>query len=392
MENLWVFKVFYPSHNPPVIKPQRPFFGSGPTVKHPGWSLKNLENALIHRSHRSVDAHARLMEFTELTRDVINIPPDYKIAILAGSATAAMECALWNLLGPKTVDVLHYDVFSALWAHDIAHELKLKHHAYAAPHGALPIYEHHPDHDLVLNANGTTAGVFIPNYDWLQSGDGLVLLDATSAAGCIDLPWEKFDAVAFSWQKAFGGEAAHGMLVLSPRALERLHTDTPSWGIPRLLRLKNKGAINEGVFLGKPITTISMLCVEDMLSSLNWAKSIGGIKALEARTRANFKVVSDFVDQTPWARFLSVDPQNTSPISPCFFLPEFSGETEEAQRQILRQMAVPIMENKAGFDFINHLFAPPSFRIWCGPTVDSSDVSVFLDWLAWSKVSLKELS
>lgn len=377
----------------PTLKPQRPYFGAGPCVKNPYWTLDQLSNAPVGRSHRSIIGKERLRLAIEKTRDVLEIPGDYLIGILPGSATGAIECALWNVLGPKPVDVLAFDAFGKLWLHDIVRELRLQSvRTYEADYGHVPTHyfaEYQPNHDVVFTVNGTTSGTWINHFEWIDDArTGLVIADATSAAGCMVLPWSKLDITCFSWQKAFGGEGGSGMMVLSPRAVERLNTFRPSWPIPRLLRLQKNGALNEAIFRGETINTPSLLTVEDYLIALAWAESLGGIQALAAKTATNFAIMEAWVNQTPGVTWLAKEVSYCSPIAACFTFEELADLPQDAQRDKLRQMALLLSHENAAFDIMNHLLAPPSLRVWCGPTVEEQDLAALLPWLCWARSRL----
>ncbi len=378
----------------PTLKPNCPNFGSGPTTKHPGWHIEELSNTLVGRYHRSIQGLEKLRQVIDLTRSVLNIPQNYKVGILPGSATCAVECALWSLLGQRNVDVISYVVFSKLWLIDILEELKLKNTtALSSDFGELPdLKAYNPAHDLVFTWNGTTSGVCIPDGEWIPDDrEGLTICDATSAAFCVDLPWHKLDVVAYSWQKGLGGEAGHGMLILSPRAVQRLESYVPNWPIPRLFRLTNNGKLIENIFKGYTINTPSLLCVEDCLQALQWAESIGGIEALTNRCLENFGVVKKWVDQASWIDFMARSVLITSPVSVCLVLPSLENKEENSKRDFLQSMATLLRQQGVAFDFVNHAYSPPSLRIWCGPTVEKTDLEAFLPWLDWAYDSLQSL-
>jgi len=378
----------------PSLKPTCPHFGSGPTKKHPGWHIEELSQALTGRSHRSIQGKEKLRRVIDLTRSVLNVPETHKIGILTGSATCAIECALWSLLGPRAVDVLYFDIFGKLWETDIIDQLGLKDvRSLSADFGDLPdLKGYDPAHDLVFTWNGTTSGTFVPNGDWISNDrEGLTICDATSAAFCVDLPWEKLDVTAYSWQKGLGGEAAHGMLILGPRAVERLESYTPPWPMPRLFRLTKAGKLIENIFKGDTINTPSLLCVEDCLGSLEWAEGIGGLPTLIQRCRENFAVIKEWVERTPWVSFMAKSPSITSPVSVCLTLSCLQGLDEKSQRDVLQSMATLLRQDQAAFDFVNHALAPPSLRIWCGPTVEKADLQALLPWFEWAHQSVQGL-
>lgn len=371
----------------PLEKPGSPLFGSGPTKKFPGWTWDHLEQALLGRSHRSADGNQRLQKIIDLTRTVLEVPDSYQIAIMPGSATGAIEAALWNFLGSRCVDVFSWDVFGRLWVIDVVQQLKIpeKRIFEATNFGEIPdLSQYNPDHDVVFTWNGTSAGVCVPNLDWIPDAhQGLTICDATSSAFALPLIWEKLDVTAFSWQKGLGGEAAHGMLILSPRAIEQLQQYTPSWPIPRLFRLANDKQLIDGIFIGKTINTPSMLCVEDCLAALCWAQEIGGQKALTARTLANFKIIDDWIQHYPYLEYLARDRESVSPISVCFKLKDSQIPAGE-HLTIIQKTCQRLAELGVAFEIKNHAFAPPSFRIWCGPTVETVDLWRLLPWIDWS--------
>src|ERR1700682_3625458 len=304
--------------NHPAVRPARPFFSSGPCAKRPGWTAEALNAALIGRSHRSKPGKAKLKDAIDRTKALLGIPADYRVGIVPASDTGAVEMALWSLLGPRPVDCFAWESFGEDWVTDTIKQLQIKDsRIFKADYGALPdLAKADPTHDIVFLWNGTTSGVRVPDADWISKGrDGLTICDATSAAFAMDLPWDKLDVVTFSWQKVLGGEAAHGMLILSPKAVGRLESYTPPWPLPKIFRMTKGGKVNEGIFVGETINTPSMLCVEDYLDALAWAKSLGGLGALIGRADANTKVIADWVRRTPWIDFLAKDPairSNTS--------------------------------------------------------------------------------
>ncbi len=297
----------------PNVRPQAPFFSSGPCAKRPGWSPSALENALVGRSHRSKPGKARLLDAIERTRSILGVPADYKIGIVPASDTGAVEMAMWSLLGPRGVDILAWESFGQGWVTDVVKQLKLKDvRRFEADYGAIPdLSEVDPARDVIFTWNGTTSGVRVPNGDWISDmREGLTICDATSAAFAMDLPWSKLDVTTFSWQKVMGGEAAHGMLILSPRAVARLESYSPPWPMPKIFRMTKGGKLNESIFEGATINTPSMLCVEDYLDALKWGESVGGLKGLIARSQANLGVIADWVAASPWADFLAEAPEN----------------------------------------------------------------------------------
>ncbi len=371
----------------PLLKPHCASFGSGPTAKPPYWQIEHLQNALVGRSHRSLEGKAKLYQLIEQSRTVLEIPANYEIAIMPGSATGAIECALWSFLGPRGVDVVSFDVFGKLWVMDIIEQLKLGDvQSLTAEFGYLPnLHAHLPDRDVVFTWNGTTSGTCLPDADWISDNrSGLTICDATSAAFCLELPWSKLDVTAYSWQKGLGGEGAHGVLVLSPRAVERLENYQPHWPIPRLFRLTKNSRLNKSIFQGETINTPSMLCVEDCLNTLGWAHAIGGLKTLIQRCQNNYQCLKEWVEKTDWVNFMAFEPAIRSPISVCLTLPFLQDYTLLEQREFLLMMAALLREEQAAYDIINHMYAPPSLRIWCGPTVETKDIELVLPWLEWA--------
>src|SRR4249919_3155803 len=339
----------------PLTRPQNPFFSSGPCAKRPGWSLDNLKDAMLGRSHRSAAGKARLKVAIDRTRALLMPPDDYLVAIVPGSDTGAVEMALWSLLGARGVDILAWEAFGKNWVTDVVGQLKLGDvRVMEAPYGQLPdLAKVDFSRDVVFTWNGTTSGVRVPNADWIAATrEGLTICDATSAAFAQPLDWAKLDVVTFSWQKALGGEAAHGMLVLSPRAVERLETYKPAWPLPKIFRMTKGGKLNEGIFQGETINTPSMLCVEDYLDALNWGKSIGGLKALMARADANTKVLADWKTKTPWIDFLARDPAIRSNTSVCMKIvdPAITSLTSDAQADFAKKLVTLVEKEGAGYD------------------------------------------
>jgi len=366
-----------------------PHFSSGPCAKRPGWSLQNLAGALLGRSHRSKPGKAKLKRAIDLTREVLQIPADYRIAIVPASDTGAIEMALWSLLGPQPVTMLAWESFGEGWVNDVAKELKLKNvTVLRAPYGELPdLGAIDPASDIVFTWNGTTSGARVPNGDWIAANrTGLTICDATSAAFAQALDWPKLDAATFSWQKALGGEAAHGMLILSPRAVTRLETYKPPWPMPKLFRMAKGGKLNEGIFVGETINTPSMLCVEDYLDTLEWAKSIGGLPALQARADANAKAVADWVARSSWIDFLTRDPALRSNTSVCLKVVDrtVTRLSAEAQAAFVKGIAAALEKEGVAYDIDAYRDAPPGLRIWCGATVERTDIEALTLWLDWA--------
>src|SRR5215212_6619364 len=360
----------------PAARPSAPFFSSGPCAKRPGWTLDNLKNAPLGRSHRAKVGKDRLKRSIDLTREVLDVPADYRIGIVPASDTGAVEMALWSLLGQRPVTMLTWESFGEGWVTDVLKELKLKDAAVLkAAYGELPdLSKVDTNTDIVFTWNGTTSGVRVPNADWI-AGDrqGLTICDATSAAFAQPLDWPKLDVVTFSWQKVLGGEAAHGMLILSPRAVARLESYKPAWPLPKIFRLTKGGKLIEGIFTGETINTPSMLCVEDYLDALNWAKSVGGLKALIARADANAKVLADWKAKTPWIDFLAKEPAIRSNTSVCLKVvdPAITTLNPDAQSEFAKKLVALVEKEGAGYDFAHYRDAPAGLRIWCGATVEA---------------------
>ncbi|WP_316233553.1 phosphoserine transaminase [Bradyrhizobium sp. SZCCHNPS2010] len=378
----------------PAQRPVVPHFSSGPCAKRPGWTPENLKDAALGRSHRAKIGKAKLKQAIELTREVLEVPADYKIGIVPASDTGAVEMALWSLLGARPVTTIAWESFGEGWVSDIVKELKLKDVTKLhAPYGEIPdLSKVDPASDIVFTWNGTTSGVRVPNADWISADRaGLTICDATSAAFAQALDWPKLDVVTFSWQKALGGEAAHGMLILSPRAVERLETYKPAWPLPKIFRLTKGGKLNAGIFEGETINTPSMLCVEDYLDALNWGKSIGGLKALIARADANTKALADWKARTPWIDFLAEDPAIRSNTSVCLKVidPAVTSLSADAQAEFAKKLVALVEKENAGFDFAHYRDAPAGLRIWCGATVEAKDVEILTRWIDWAFAETK---
>ncbi len=379
----------------PGVRPVIPHFSSGPCAKRPGWSLQVLTDALLGRSHRSKPGKAKLKRAIDLTREVLEIPADYRVAIVPASDTGAVEMALWSLLGARPVTMLAWESFGEGWVSDVLKELKLKDvTVLRAPYGELPdLSKVDPASDVVFTWNGTTSGVRVPNADWIAADRaGLTICDATSAAFAQRLDWPKLDVVTFSWQKALGGEAAHGMLVLSPRAIERLESHKPPWPLPKIFRLTKGGKLTEAIFAGETINTPSMLCVEDWLDTLQWAKSRGGLPALIAIADANAKAIAGWVARTPWVDFLAGDPAVRSNTSVCLKVvdPAVTALSADAQSAFAKAMAAALEKEGVAYDLGHYRDAPPGLRIWCGATVETGDVEALTPWLDWAFVRAQE--
>ena len=378
----------------PAARPAVAHFSSGPCAKRPGWTPEILKNALLGRSHRSKEGKARLVEAIELHRQVLGIPADYRIGIVPASDTGAVEMALWSLLGPRGIDVLAWESFGSGWAGDITKELKLKDvRSLKAGYGALPdLTQVDWTRDVVFTWNGTTSGVKVPNGDWIKADrEGLAICDATSAVFAMDLPWNKLDVVTWSWQKATGGEAAHGMIVLSPRAVQRLETYTPAWPLPKIFRMAKDGKLSEGIFKGETINTPSMLCVEDIIDGLKWGQSVGGRAGMKARSEANLKVLADWVAKSDWAGFLCGDAAARSNTSICLKIvdPWFTALGEKDQEAVAKQVAAVLEKEGVALDIGAYRDAPPGLRIWGGATVETSDIQALTPWLDWAFAQVK---
>src|SRR3954470_6883159 len=377
----------------PDVRPVNPNFSSGPCAKRPGFTLDALSGAFLGRSHRATEPKARLAEVIERSHAILGMPADWRLGIVPASDTGAVEMALWSLLGPRGVDVLAWESFSSDWATDVVKQLKLPDaRVIRADYGRLPALHADGTRDLVFVWNGTTSGVRLPNADFIPAErEGLAICDATSAAFAMDLPWDKLDVVTWSWQKVLGGEAAHGMLALSPRAVARLESYAPAWPLPKIFRMTKGGKLNQGIFEGETINTPSMLCVEDYLDALQWGKSIGGLKALMARADANTKVLADWKAKTPWVDFLAKDPAIRSNTSVCMKVvdPAITSLAPDAQADFAKKLVALVEKEGAGYDFAHYRDAPAGLRIWCGATVEASDVALLTQWIDWAFAEMK---
>lgn len=373
----------------PGLRPRNPNFSSGPCAKRPGWSLEALQNAALGRSHRAGIGKAKLADVIERSKRVLRMPADWRLAIVPGSDTGAVEMALWTLLGARGVDLLAWESFGEGWVTDVVKQLKLPDvRTFKAPYGELPdLAQVGFDRDVVLTWNGTTSGVRMPSGDAIPAGrQGLVICDATSAAFAMDLPWDKLDVVTWSWQKVLGGEGAHGMLALSPRAVERLESYTPAWPLPKVFRLTSKGKLAEGPFKGETINTPSMLCVEDAIDGLAWAEEIGGLDKLIERSENNLAAVAAWVARTPWVDFLAADPAIRSCTSICLKIvdPAVTALDADAQAAVPKKIASILEKEGVAFDINGYRDAPPGLRIWGGATIDTADLEALLPWLDWA--------
>jgi phosphoserine aminotransferase len=374
----------------PAGRPRAPFFSSGPCAKRPGWTPDALQDAALGRSHRAKLGKAKLKQAIDLTRTVLEVPTDYRIGIVPASDTGAVEMALWSLLGPRPVDLLAWESFGEGWVTDVVKQLKLADaRVIKASYGELPDLSavDTRNRDVVFTWNGTTSGVRVPHAEWIAADrEGLTICDATSAAFAQPLDWPKLDVVTFSWQKALGGEAAHGMLVLSPRAVERLESYTPAWPVPKIFRLTKGGKLIEGIFEGETINTPSMLCVEDYLDALLWAEKVGGLPALIARADANARVVLDWAERSTWAANLARTPETASNTSVCLVIsdPDVVGKGPEAVAALAKGIASTLDARGVAHDIGSYRDAPPGLRIWCGATVETSDLEALTPWLDWA--------
>lgn len=367
--------------NQPKIKPLNPNFSSGPCSKRPGYALENLDIATLGRSHRSAPGKAALLKTCVDTAELLGLPEGYRVGVVPASDTGAMEMAMWSLLGARPVDVFAWESFGQGWITDINKQLKLDGvNAYTADYGQLPdLQQANPKHDVVFTWNGTTSGVKTPNADWISDErEGLTICDATSAVFAMEMPWHKLDVVTFSWQKVLGGEGAHGMLILSPRAVERLESYTPPWPLPKIFRLTKGNKLIEGVFRGETINTPSMLCVADYLDALAWVRSLGGVDGAIAKSRDNLAVIESFVADNDWIDFLAASPETRSNTSVCLVV--------DAADDQVKAMAKLLDAEGVAYDIGAYRDAPAGLRIWCGATVEASDLNALMPWLSWAYV------
>ncbi len=378
-----------PEFATPGLRPANPCFSSGPCPKRPGWTLNALAGAALGRSHRGKLGRAKLREVIDRTRVVLGVPAEWRIGIVPASDTGAVEMALWSLLGARPVDMLAWESFGLGWVTDVVKQLKLKDaRVLKADYGQIPdLSQVDFSHDVVFTWNGTTSGVRVPDGHWIPADrEGLTICDATSAVFAMNLPWDKLDVVTYSWQKVLGGEAAHGVLILSPRAVARLESYTPAWPLPKIFRLTKGGKLMEEVFRGDTINTPSMLVVEDALDGLKWAESLGGVKALIARSEANLAAVEAWVAKTPWVEFLVADPTIRSCTSVCLKVadPWLATRPAEEQAAFIKRMAALLEAENAAYDVAGHRDAPAGLRIWAGATVETSDLEALFPWLDWA--------
>ena len=378
----------------PTNRPQNPNFSSGPCTKRPGWSVEVLSTALLGRSHRSRQGRERLKEVITRSKTILGIPEDYHCGIVPASDTGAVELALWTLLGARGVDIVAWESFGASWVSDVQKQLKLSDsRSITADYGHLPdLTQLDRDRDIVFTWNGTTSGVKTPNGDWISDRrQGLTIADATSAVFAMDIPWRKLDVITWSWQKVMGGEAAHGMIVLSPRAVERLESHTPAWPLPKIFRLTKNGKLEKSIFEGDTINTPSMLCVEDALDGLKWAESIGGLPGLISRSQANLGAIADWVTTTDWVDFLAVDPATRSNTSICLKVidPWFNELPQDEQAKGIKKLVALLEGEQIAYDIAHYRDAPPGLRIWGGATVETADIEALLPWLDWAFAEMK---
>ncbi len=380
----------------PAIRPVMPYFSSGPTKKRPRWSPASLNDACTSRSHRSKPAISKIKEAMKLAREVLGLPDDYRIGIVPGSDTGAVEMAMWSLLGARGVEVLAWEAFGKDWVTDAVSQLKIDPVVRVAPYGQLPdLSAVDFNNDVIFTWNGTAAGVKVPNGDWIPDDRaGLTIADSTSACFAMDLPWHKLDVVTFSFQKSLGGEGGHGVLILSPRAVERLETHTPSWPVPKLFRLTSKGKLNEGIFGASTINTPSMLVIEDAVDALGWAKSIGGLPALIARSEASLAAVKAWVETTPYFGFLAEDPATISNtgITLSIIDPWFVSLDDAEKKAVAARLDQRLQDEGVAMDAASYRDAPPGLRIWAGPTVEPSDIEALLPWLDWAYAEIRQVA
>ncbi|MCV3269948.1 phosphoserine transaminase [Roseobacter sinensis] len=372
-----------PADGRPVAKPANPRFSSGPCAKPPTFDLAALADAPLGRSHRAAEGKAKLLAAIERTREILGVPAEYRIGIVPASDTGAFEMAMWSMLGARPAEMVAWESFGAGWVTDVAKQLKIEHRVHTADYGEIvDMAALNYDNDVCFTWNGTTSGVRVPSGDVIPADRaGLTLCDATSAAFAVDLPWDKLDVTTYSWQKVLGGEAAHGMLILSPRAVERLESYTPPWPLPKIFRLNKGGKLIEGIFTGATINTPSMLCVEDYLLALDWAESVGGLKGLIARADANTTAVSAFVEAHDWIDFLARDPATRSNTSVCL---KFTDARITDGAAFAKAIAKRLADEGVALDIGAYRDAPPGLRIWCGATVETADIEAMLPWLAWA--------
>ena len=374
----------------PVVKPNHPFFSSGPCSKRPGWNLNTLNDAFLGRSHRAKNGKSKLNEVIVKSKEILELPDNYLVGIVPASDTGAIEMAMWSLLGPRAVDVCGWETFGLTWVKDITKQLKLPNVTthQTSEYGVLPdLTKVNFDNDVVFTWNGTTSGVCVPNADWIpENRSGLTICDATSAVFAMDIDFTKLDVITWSWQKVLGGEAAHGMIALSPKAVERLETYEPKWPMPKIFQLAKGKKLDKGIFEGATINTPSLLATEDAIDALNWCKEIGGQKELISRSQANLKVIKEWIDERDWVSFLAKDPTTYSSTSICFKFThsDFVKLDDENQKKLVKELCSIIEKENAGYDINAYKDAPAGIRIWGGATVESSDIAKLLPWIEWA--------
>ena len=374
----------------PVVKPNHPFFSSGPCSKRPGWDLNTLNDAFLGRSHRAKNGKSKLNEVIVKSKEILELPDNYLVGIVPASDTGAIEMAMWSLLGPRAVDVCGWETFGLTWVKDITKQLKLPNVTthQTSEYGELPdLTKVNFDNDVVFTWNGTTSGVCVPNADWIpENRSGLTICDATSAVFAMDIDFKKLDVITWSWQKVLGGEAAHGMIALSPKAVERLESHEPTWPMPKIFQLAKGKKLDKGIFEGATINTPSLLATEDAIDALNWCKEIGGQKELISRSQANLKVIKDWIDERDWVSFLAKDPNTYSSTSICFKFThsDFVKLDDENQKKLVKELCSIIEKENAGYDINAYKDAPAGIRIWGGATVESSDIAKLLPWIEWA--------
>ncbi|NLH38898.1 MAG: phosphoserine transaminase [Elusimicrobia bacterium] len=380
----------------PTVKTKCPNFSSGPCAKRPGWTVDVLKNALVGRSHRSKEGKERLREVSTRMKKILGLPEDYRIGIVAGSDTGAVELAMWTMLGPKPVDVFGFESFSKGWIKDITEQLKLPNvNKYTADYGKLPdLSKADPKHDIVFTLNGTTSGVKVPNLDWIKDDrEGIVICDATSGIFAMDLDYKKLDAITFSWQKVLGGEAAHGVIILSPRGVKRIEENEPkvTWPLPKIFRLNAEGKLKPGELEYSTINTPSMLCVEDAIDALKWAESIGGLRGMISRTQENLKVMEEWVSKSDWIDFLAESKETRSTTSVCFKIKAewFVKLSDEEKAKAAKKITGLLEKEGVAYDINSYAKAPIGIRIWCGATIEKSDLEILTKWLDWAYETVK---
>ncbi len=379
----------------PTQKPANPCFSSGPCAKRPGWDVSALKGAAIGRSHRSKLGKAKLKEAIDLTREILGVPADYRIGIVPASDTGAVEMAMWSMLGPRGIDMLAWESFGEGWVSDVQKQLKLKDvRVFKAGYGQLPNLAEvdTKTRDVVFTWNGTTSGVCVPNGNWIASDrEGIIMCDATSAVFAMELPWDKLDVTTYSWQKVMGGEGAHGIIILSPRAVQRLESYVPAWPMPKIFLMTKGGKLIDGIFVGETINTPSMICVEDAIDGLKWAKSLGGLKGLVQRSKANLAVLEKWVEKSNWIDFLAERKDIRSNTSVCFKIKDnwYTSLSKEAQENAAKELVKIIETEKAGYDIGAYRDAPAGLRIWAGATVEAADLTLLTQWLDWAYNELK---